>query len=469
MNTTKRLVLASLLLALTATVWAGTPKYIFYFIGDGMGMAPVMATQTYKRMVQNNEQLLMTTFPTASWVQTYSASSPVTDSAAAGTALATGHKTKNGMLGMDADTVAVEAISVKLQRMGYGIGIVTSGAADDATPGAFYTHVPNRGMYYEIGKDAAYCGFDFIAGAGLRGTKKKDGTPNDLYDVLEQSGVQILRGAKGAAEASTSGSKRIMLLNPEGYSDPNEFGFQVDGVGADGVGLTLEIALDACIKHLEKKSPDKFFVMCEGAQIDHALHGNDGAGAIGEILDLDRCIGMAYDFYLKHKDETLIIVTADHDTGGMSVGCSYTGYNAIPKYFDYAKISKNALSAYCENLLKNNSDITWDEMKKLLSEKLGLWTEIKVKDTDTKALEQAFNESFIERKDVAEKGLYSTCMGFASKVFRVYNNCSGWGFTTGNHTGNPVPVFAVGVGADRFNHVLNNIEIAPAIMEAVGE
>lgn len=469
MKILRNLCLAAILLA-TATTAQAAPRYIFYFIGDGMGMAPVMAAEAYNRLVKaDGSQLTMTGFPHAGWLQTWSASSPVTDSAAAGTALATGHKTNNGMLGMNADTVAVYSVAKALHDNGWGIGIVTNGAADDATPGAFYAHQPNRGMFYEIGCDAAASGYDFIAGAGLRGTRHKDGTDNGLYDVLAQSGIQILRGAEGARAVAESTSRRIMLLNNEGYADPNEMGFNVDGVGSDGIGLTLPIAMQACMTHLLKNSPDRFFMMVEGAQIDHALHGNDGAAAILDIFDFDNCIAMAYEFYKQHPDETLIVVTADHDTGGMSVGCSFTGYNAYPKYVDLAHTSKNAFSDYCQGLLKSDTTPTWDDMKAYLEKNLGLWSQIKVSDKQTKELQDAFDESFVQRRDVAEKGLYKTSMGFASKVFKVYNDCSGWGFTTGNHTGNPVPVFAVGVGADFFGRMHNNTDIAPELIRLATE
>ena len=134
------------LLSLIVALWsvahvygAQAPKYIFYFIGDGMGMAQVLSAQVYNRTVLGNtDPILMMQFPVASQVTTHSASSPVTDSAAAGTALATGHKTDNGMLGVTPDTVAVTSIAKELFDRGYGVALVTSVPPDDATPGAFY-------------------------------------------------------------------------------------------------------------------------------------------------------------------------------------------------------------------------------------------------------------------------------------------------------------------------------------------
>ena len=135
-------IVLSLFLLVASGVSAATPKYVFYFIGDGMGMGHVMAAQSYNREVlKSDELLLMMQFPVVSMVTTYS-TSRVTDSAAAGTALSTGYKTNNGMLGVTPDSVPVTSIARYLKDAGWGIGIVTTVAPDDATPGAFYAHQP---------------------------------------------------------------------------------------------------------------------------------------------------------------------------------------------------------------------------------------------------------------------------------------------------------------------------------------
>ena len=163
--------LTSLIIVCAAIIaQATTPKYIFYFIGDGMGPGAVSVTEAYRRMVLGLPgHLNMLSLPVASTATTYSASSPVTDSAAAGTALSSGHKTTNGMLGMTPDSTSVVSMAETLHNNGFGIGLVTSVAPDDATPAAFYAHRPHRSMYYEIGLDAAASGYEFIAGGNLRG------------------------------------------------------------------------------------------------------------------------------------------------------------------------------------------------------------------------------------------------------------------------------------------------------------
>jgi alkaline phosphatase len=449
---------------------ADAPKYIFYFIGDGMGLGPVMATEAYIRLAHNDEHpLIMTQFPVATWAQTWSASSPVTDSAAAGTALSTGYKTKNGMLGMTPDSVSVTSIARILKDDGYGVGIISSSAIDDATPGAFYAHVPYRSMYYEVGKDAAASGYDFFGGSGLRGNVDKKGNATDLYDLLAKNNYKIYRGAEGAKNLSTTTDKKVILLNPENYGNVNQMGYVVDNRGGDGIGLTLPMTTEVCINHLVKNSPDKFFMMCEGSLIDHALHSNDGSAAIKEVIDLNQCIEQAYQFYLSHPDETLIVVTADHDTGGMSTGCKSTGYNAFFNNVDCQKITRDRMSEYFKVLLASRQVFTWEDMQEYLKENFDFWGTVKVTEAQEQELKDVFNSTFVQRTAQDEKGLYNDSNAFAAAVMRVYANSTGFGFTTPNHTGNPVPVFAIGVGSERFTHRYNNSDIPKTILSILGK
>ncbi len=310
-------VIISLAVALAAL--ADAPRYIFYFIGDGMGMGQVMAAEAYNRTVLGNgNPILMMQFPVASQITTYSASSPVTDSAAAGTALATGHKTRNGMLGMDADSTAVNSIASELAAKGYGIALITSVPIDDATPGAFYAHVPSRGMYYEIGRQVAESGYDFLAGSNLRGTHGKDGKPNDLLDTFAANSVRIARGLDSLA---VTDSPRVLLLNPKEIN-MGQINFTIDSVPG---ALTLPAMTEAGIKHMERYRPERFFMMVEGGNIDYGGHANDGGTIIKETLNFNKALRHAYDFYLAHPDETLIVVTADHETGGLGLGNNSVG------------------------------------------------------------------------------------------------------------------------------------------------
>ena len=439
---------------------AQTPKYIFYFIGDGMGMGPVMSALTYKRLVHPEQQpLVMTGFPVVSFCQTWSASTPVTDSSAAGTALSTGYKTKNGMLGMNPDTVSVTSVARILKDDGWGVGVLTTVAPDDATPGAFYAHVPARSMYYDIDIQAAKSGYDFLAGSSWRGAVDKAGKPTDVMDVFASNGYKVVYGPDGAKSIADSG-KIVLLGNPEANLNANNVSYTIDSIAG---ALSLPEMTATALAHLQSVSPDRFFMMVEGGNIDHALHANDGGGATKEVINFDEAINVAYNFYLRHPDETLIVITADHDTGGLTVGNSAQKYAANVGLIDYQRVSKDRFSDMCKSLI-DKGNFTWADMKNYLEQNLGLWKVIPVSDETTDELKEDF-EDMMARRGSDEKTLYASYNKFAVDVFEVFNDAAGFGFTTSSHTGNPVPVFAVGAGADNFKHLNNNTEIPVTLLK----
>ncbi|MEE0984585.1 MAG: alkaline phosphatase [Bacteroidaceae bacterium] len=448
-----------LLIVITAT-GAKKPKYIFYFIGDGMGLSPVLCAETYNQTVLGNkEPLLMLQFPVASMATSYSASHTITDSAAGGTALATGHKTKNGMLGVNADTVAVKSIAYELQEKGYGIAIATSVAPDDATPGAFYTHVDHRNKFYDITKDMAQSGFDMFAGGQLRGTAPQ-GEP-DVRTVLSNAGYSVVDGPAKWNEQK-HGDKVVLLNQPYHLT---HIGYTIDSIQGN---LTLPFITQACLDHLEKASPKKFFMMVEGGLIDHALHPNDGGAAVKELLNFDHSLRIAYEFYLRHKDETLIVVTADHNTGGMAAGVGGGSYNLKFKNYDYQRISMQAMQYECQQMIKSGKEITWEFMKEYLKEKLGLYSAIPVSKSNDKALQDAFHTTFVAKTSAQKKTLYTDLNDFVARTFQVLDKITGIGWTTGSHTADFVPVYAIGVGCEQFQGFMDNTEIPNKIRRICG-
>lgn len=462
----RRIKFLSLLAALLCSISLSaqsTPKYIFYYIGDGMGFGAVSLARAYNSMVLNSDTLItMMQFPVASIVTTHSASSGVTDSAAAGTALATGVKTKNGMLGMDADSVAVTSIATQLKAKGYGIGLVTTVAPDDATPGAFYAHVPNRGMFYEIGCQAATSGFDFIAGANLRGLRDKNtGDTTDLLEVFERNGVSVVRGIEAVSSAPHS---KILMLNTSTEYD-NEVGLRIDSL--PGV-LTLPAMTRTCLDFLKAKSPDAFFMMVEGGSIDHAAHANDAATLIHEMDGFDKALAIAFDFYKQHPDETLIIVTADHETGGLGIGNRTISYRIEPQYLQYPSISKDRFVEYGKALLRSRSIIEWEDIKKYLTEEIGLYESIPVSDNDNEAIKDSFEKMLTLRAEGDMEGAYTAAGKFVDAVFGAVSHVSGIDWTTNAHTGAMVPVFAVGVGAEYFSPMHDNTQLPALIRQFTG-
>lgn len=456
-----RNLISAILLLVAVSLSAQQAKYIFYFIGDGMGPGQVMMADTYKRKALGDSlPLTMILLPVHSLQTTYSASSPVTDSAAAGTALATGVKTKNSMLGMNADSIAVNSIARYLHDNGYGVALMTNSAADDATPGAFYAHVTNRRQHYEIGRQAAESGFELITGAALRGLEK-DGRATDLADYIASQGVELLTDPEAVA---ASDSRRI-ILTPKSSLWNWDMGYYVDNNEGQ---MTVDEMTVTAIRHLSRHTPDRFFMMVECGSIDHASHANDGGAVVKEVLAFDKAIETALDFYRSHPDETLIVITADHETGGMTVGNNHTGYSARPEYLVPQKISKEIFSQYCDDLMNADKKPDWAEMKEYLSENLGLFSVTPISERRENRLKDVFNATFVDGQARRQETLYSNFNQFAVEVFEMLNEKAGIGWTSLAHTGNFVPLFAIGAGAELFTGLNDNTDVPMKILKAAG-
>ncbi len=461
----KKILLSGLAMSAALAMMAEDAKYVFYFIGDGMGLGHVNATEAYNREVLKGDQpILMMTFPVASQARTYSASSPITDSAAAGTALSTGYKTKNSMIGMNPDTVAVNSIAVDFMKAGYAVGVGTTVQADDATPAAWYAHAENRGMKETIAPQAAESGLSFLAGGDFKLHGAGEEAFKEFLNVMRKGNYEIAEGYAAFNELKRKGGKlpqKVMM-----YSDNptwGQVGYTIDSIPG---ALTCAQITEACLQTLKNVNPEKFLMMIEGGNIDWAAHANDGGGVIKEILNFQDAINVAYQFYLRHPSETLIVVTADHDTGGMAYGRNGGAYNIA--YADAQKISKDTFADWTRNWGRDTANPTWEEMEQTLREKLGFWTIVPVSEQETKELKELFDETFVAKKAEDEKTLYHTFNAFTAKAFSILNYHIGIGWTTTYHAGNFVPVYAVGVNANYFTGSLNNTDIPKLIKKAAG-
>lgn len=439
-------------------------KYIFYFIGDGMGTNQVLASEMYLAELEGRigrKPLLMTQFPYSGQVATFSASNGITDSSAAGTCLATGTKTNNGTLGLSPQKDTLRTIAEILQQQGYGIGIMTTVAIDHATPAAFYAKVPDRNMYYEIGTQLAYTDFDFFGGAGFHKPVNKHNkkTPN-LYDLCEEQGYTF---AHGYADAQTkmNAPKLILTQTTDGIDRTKQAGSLPYAIDRQEDALTLRQIVSTAIPYLSQKH-DRFFMMVEGGMIDYACHGQDGATAIGETLDMDAALEEAYNFYLAHPDETLIVVTADHETGGMAMGNG--GYVLNLQALQHQHCSSWILSDQLSSLFKDNTP-TWEMVKDLLTQQLGFYTSVELTADEDARLHDLYNKA-VAHKDGKVKTLYKTMNELGSTAIALLNKKAHLGWTSYDHTAHAVPVFAVGVGAERFTGWHDNTEIAPLILKA---
>ncbi len=442
-------------------------RYVFYFIGDGMGMGHVNAAETYMRdVVSDGKGLLMLDFPVASQVRTYSASSPITDSAAAGTALSTGFKTKNYTVAKTPEGEDLFSISRDFMRAGYEVGIATTVAGDDATPAAFYAHAADRGEKKLIASMAVNSGICFLGGGNFRGITDKEGNPTGWLDDMRNAGYTIVRGIQ-EFESLPTAPRKALMLSPMPQGD--QVGYTIDSIPG---AMTCADLTKACLATLryneEKENAPGFFMMIEGGNIDWAAHANDGGAVIKEVMNFQQAIDVAYKFYMEHPEETLIVVTADHDTGGMALGRNDNKYSPKLSLTDYQKISKDRFTDYCQARYAPGMTFSWEDMEKFLRQNLGFWGGVALTDEETRDLHEAFERTFVRRDAADEKTWYKDFDMFSVRVYDIFNRHLGIGFTTSSHTGNFVPLYAVGEGASLFQRNLDNTEIPRLILRAAG-
>jgi len=371
-------------------------KYVFLFIGDGMGLSHVAAAEVFLAASSDrigNTELSFTRFAAQGFVSTYSANSYITCSAAAGTALSTGYKTNNGMICMGPHGQKYKSVTYTLKDAGYRIGIATSVSIDHATPAVFYAVEESRGNYYAIARQLAPSGFDFFAGSGFLQPSGSGGGEESVFAQIERYGYAVARTP--AELKNVPASQKIVILQEESRS---QNALAPAAGRTDGDGWKLVDFTRAGIDRLD--GPGGFFFMVEGGRIDWAAHDNDAAGVVYEVLDFADAVEIAVEFYRKRPDETLIVVTADHATGGLALGVGGLPYELKP------------------DLLNARND------------------------SGSKAMTEA---------EIAK-----------------LNAEAGFGWTTDAHTGEPVPVYALGVGGGRFVGRMDNTDIPKRILGAMG-
>ncbi|MBD5307527.1 MAG: alkaline phosphatase [Bacteroides sp.] len=458
--------LTCILLAVAATLGASAreARYIFYFIGDGMGMGHVNTAETYNRDVLKSDQpLLMLTFPVAGQARTYSFNSPITDSAAAGTALSTGFKTVNSRVAMTPDSVDLQSVAADLMKAGYAVGVGTTVAGDDATPAAFYAHALGR---YESGSIARYApasGLRFLSGGGFK--ILSDSVAQQWLKEMEQSDFVTVRTFDRFRALPDADRKRRILMYPE-ISIHDQASYTIDSIPG---AMKLAEMTEACLETLQTANPERFFMMMEGGNIDWGAHANDGATVIKEILNFQEAIGKAYEFYLSHPDETLIVITADHDTGGMALGREDNRKNPHLELIDNQKISKDYLNEQLRPVREGEKKpMTEEELTIFLKDNFGIGETILLTSEEMESIRGAYRHAYITRDGEETETWYQRFDPFVTTLYDILNRQYGIGWTTSSHTANPVPIFAIGAGAELFGGALDNTEIPRRILKAAG-
>ena len=488
-----------------------TPKYIFLFIGDGMSYPQIQLTNYFlsanenkesaqtvsvegeeKTVLSSGNNLTMMNFPVAGSAQTYDSTSFAPDSASTATSIATGNKTWSGSINVSTDfTQEYETIAEKLKaQKDYKIGIVSSVNINHATPAAFYAHQASRNNYYDIGLELIDSGFDYFAGGGLLAPTGKEEEQKDLYVLAEEGGYKVVK-TQAEAEALTAEDGKALVID-EHLADSNAMAYSMDLQEGE---WTLADYVDKGIEVLDNENG--FFMMVEGGKIDWACHANDAAATITDTLALDQAVKEAVEFYQEHPDETLILVTGDHETGGLTIGFAGTNYDTFLTNFNNQKISYAKFdSDYVSKYKEEKTD--FDTIMKDVTELFGLQApaeegaeSTEKKDSADKhpeseddgalvmtqyeydTLKEAY-ETTMSRTGEEEEFAQDEYVKYGSyepltvTITHILNNKSGINFGSYAHTGLPVEVFAQGAGQENFAGYYDNTDIYEKVAALTG-
>ena len=453
---------------------AKTPKYVFLFIGDGMSYPQFQAASDYlgaladtgsDDILEGNVPLTFMNFPVAGSAVTYDSSSFCPDSASTATSLSTGYKTYSGTINMDETaTVSYETISEKLHaQLGWKVGVISSVNLNHATPAAFYAHQAKRSNYYEIGQELVGSNFEYFAGGGLLKPTGPDKDKTSLYDLAADAGYKVVM-TQAEAEAVTSADGKVLIID-EHLADSDAFAYENDRADGDWA------LSDYVKKGIEVLDNDTgFFLMVEGGKIDWACHANDAGSTIADTIALSDAVDEAVAFAQQHPDETLILVTGDHETGGLTIGYAGTDYDTFLTNLEHQKISYAKFdSDYVAKYKENNT--SFDEVMKDVTALFGLKTEGAEDDTlvltayELDKLKAAYEATMdagradADPANQAEYVLYGSYEPLSVTITHILNNKSGVNFASYAHTGLPVAVFAQGSGQDLFEGFYDNTQV----------
>lgn len=473
------------------SVISKAPKYVFMFIGDGMSYPQIQSTSDYLGALEDEdyfmaepslddnegaildgpEYLNFMNFEVTGSAVTYDSNSFAPDSASTATSLSTGKKTYSGTINMDeTGTVSYETITEKVHdQLGMKVGIISSVNLNHATPAAYYAHQASRNNYYEIGVELVESDFEYFAGGGLKKVTGYDSEnpEENLYDLAAENGYKVVMTQEEAEQVSAEDEKVIII--DENLADSDAMAYEIDRTEdmwslADYVEKGIEV-LD---------NENGFFMMCEGGKVDWACHANDAASTVQDTVALADAVQVAIDFAEEHSDETLIIVTGDHETGGLTIGFAGTDYDTYltlleSQKISFAKYDSDYVAAYKEN------KTSFEDVLKDIEELFGLKVEgeegdkLVLTDYEIEQLKVAYEKS-VNEKETGEDAqleyvMYGTYEPLSVTITHILNNKSGVSFTSYSHTGLPVAVLADGVNAEVFDGYYDNTEVYDKLAE----
>ena len=441
-------------------------KNVILFISDGTSLATVSTARWLQWYSHPDKPNLNIDPYICGTVRTHSSDAPIGDSAPTTSCYVSGQPSQTGFVstypvhrGNDdiyptdpnrAYQPTMTILEAVKMFKGGSTGLVFTCEFPHATPADCSAHSYNRGKYEWIASQMVHNNLDVVIGGGI------SILTNNLEEHLKENGYSVYKNDLKGMRADTN-SKMWAL-----YAD-REMDYDLDRNPDEQP--SIEEMTKKAIEKLSKNDKG-FFLMVEGGKIDWACHGNDPATVFEEVVDMDNAIKVAYEFYKKHPKETLIVVTADHETGGLGLG---TGkYELQLKALAKQKQSQDILSRSITDLRKMRKVINWPEMKEFLAEKMGFWKELPVSWEQEKMLRDAYEESFVNKHVVFEESLYAKTEPLAVAAKKVMSQIAMVGWTSGGHTAGYVPVFAVGAGSKLFVGKMDNTEIPKRIAKAGG-
>ncbi|GHT91976.1 alkaline phosphatase [Spirochaetia bacterium] len=454
----------------TAVAGKGQAKYVFLFIGDGMAMSQISTAEVFSTARSSKDinvtRLGFTQFPVAGLTTTFDAGTFITDSASAGTAIATGNKTLSGVINMDVGkTKSFKTIAEYAHDAGMKVGVVSSVTLNHATPASFYSKVPSRSNYYDIAVQLANSGFEYFGGGSIDQRTGKNKDQQDAVAIARANGYTYVDSKEGF-NAIKPGAGKVIAVNPV-LQDSGSMPYEIDRKSED-----LSIA-DYTKKGIELlDNPRGFFLMVEGGKVDWACHANDAGAAIYDVLALDKAIGAALDFAKQHPRETLIVVTGDHETGGLTMGFAGTQYDT---FFDKVGLQKRSYVAFDEEVLKPYKARTaagakLADLLPAIKESFGIdynalsaFQKEQIEFAFQRSMGNEQVRSFAEDKYL----LYGGYEPLTVKLTQILNQTAGIGWTSYAHTGVPVPTFASGAHQEIFGGYYDNTDIFRKLASAM--
>lgn len=446
-------------LSIIGSSWADEAKqvkYVFLLIGDGMSLPQRMLAEEYSKSIGGGE-LLLNHLPVSGFTTTHSSNSLITDSAASATALACGQKTYSGAIGVNDDKEPIESVSDVAKRQGKKVGIISNVNVNHATPAAFYAHNASRSNGYDIALNMFDKKFDFYGGAypfHADGENSKN-AKGSIYDVAKEEGYTVAGSADSIRNLDTIPALAV-----------TSFPYTID---TDESHLSLVELTSKAIELID--NDNGFFLMVESGKIDWCGHANDIAANIHETLEFNEVVEVVYAFAQQHPEDTLIVITGDHETGGLTMGFSGTGYQSFLSRLQHQKISLGKFTSLTAEFRDDKSK-TFDDVKPVITENFGLKFEGEANDpmllsaTEIAALEVAFARSRKEGTYTAAENasvLYSGYDPLTVTVGHTMANKAGVAWSTFAHTALPTATSAFGAQAEQFGGMKDNTDIANLI------